>query len=99
MIVDGMKHLLDRGSGRGSAKCKVRNLMVGYSPLEVREEDIETVVVVFKAIFPHLRDFTDRTGRWHKLKAEIWIMDVHLMFALLHIPFDALLCPIVGDYP
>jgi len=72
-IVDDVKRLHDGGSGRGNAKCKLRMLMVGYLPLEVRGEDIEILVVGFKAIFPCLLDLTDHNGRWYKLGSGIRI--------------------------
>jgi len=70
-IVDDMKHLHDGGSGRGNAKCKLRNLKVGYLPLEVRGEDIETLVVGFKVIFPCLTDFTQYNDHWYELRSKL----------------------------
>ena len=70
-IVDDIKHLHDGGSGRGNAKCKLRDLDVGYLPLEVRGEDIETLVVGFKAIFPCLTGFGARNSSWSGLRSEL----------------------------
>jgi len=70
-IVDDMKRLLHGGSGRGNAKCKLRNLAIGYMSLEVRGEDIETIVVGLKVVFPYLVDFKGFTVRWHRLGSKL----------------------------
>jgi len=70
-IVDDIKRLLDGGSGRDNTKCKLRRLMVGYLPLEVHGEDVETVVVGFKVIFPCLTDLTDYGGHWHEPRCKL----------------------------
>ena len=70
--MDDIKCLVDGDSVRGSAKCGLRNLGVGRLPLEVHGEDVETVVVGFKAIFPCLTDLTGYNGRQYKLGSELW---------------------------
>jgi len=70
-IVGDMQHLLDGDSGRGSAKCGLRKLVVGYLPLGVRGEDIGTLADGFKAIFPSLTDLTDYSGRWLELESRL----------------------------
>ena len=70
-IVDDIKHLLGGDSVCGNARCKLRNLAVGNLSLEVRGEDIETVVVGFKAIFPCLMDFKSPTARWFGLRSKL----------------------------
>jgi len=61
-IVGDIQHLLNGGHGRDNTKCELHNLRVGRLLLEVRGEDIETVVVGFKAIFPCLTNFADNEG-------------------------------------
>ncbi|KAF9643754.1 hypothetical protein BDM02DRAFT_3122990 [Thelephora ganbajun] len=67
-IVGDIQRLLDGGSGRDKAKCKLWNLAVGYLPFEVYGEDIETVATGFKFIFPCLMDFFDSSGCWSELR-------------------------------
>ena len=70
-IVSDMQRLLDGGAGRDKAKCKLRGLSVGYSPPRVGGEDLETVVMGFKAIFPHLRFLMDYNGHPYGLRSEL----------------------------
>ena len=56
-IVGDVQRLLNEGVGREKAKRKLRGLTVGCSPLEVSEDDAETVAMAFKVIFPFLEDF------------------------------------------
>jgi len=70
-IVGDMQRLLSGGSGHGNTKCEIRKLVVGFLPLEVREEDIETVVAGFKVIFPCLAGFMDFDGHWHGLESKL----------------------------
>ena len=68
-IVSDMQRLLDGVAGRGKAKCKLRNLSVGFLPLEVGEEDVKNVTVGLKVIFPCLTDLEDFSGTWYKPKS------------------------------
>ena len=70
-IVGDIQRLIDGGYGRNSAKCELRRLVVGYIPLKVHGEDIETIVVGFKVIFPCLTDFTDFNGHWRELGSKL----------------------------
>ena len=62
-IVADIQRLLGGSPGRDKAKCELWYLKVGYLPLEVRGEDIETVAMGFKAIFPLLVSCHGR-GQW-----------------------------------
>lgn len=68
-IVEDIQRMLDGGSGRDKAKCKLKDLNVGCMPLEVREEDIETVAMGLKAIFPCLTSALSAGyyGCWYQL--------------------------------
>jgi len=65
-IVDDMRRLLDRGTGSDTPKCKLSKLRTGCLPLELHEEDIETVAMGFKVIFPCLKSVF-YNSRWHVL--------------------------------
>lgn len=74
-IVSDMRRLLDDAAGRDKVKCKLPSLSVGGLLLGVRGEDIGTVALGFKAIFPYLTDFltdpgADKDG-WYKLKSKL----------------------------
>ena len=66
-----MRYPLDGGAGRDEAKGELRSLLVGQLPLQVRREGIETVVMGFKVIFPHLTDCADYDDRWCKLTSKL----------------------------
>ena len=66
-ITDDMRRLLDRGAGCDQTKCKLRSILVGNMPLEVRKEDIETIAMGFKVIFPCLTDIRGSGGHWQQL--------------------------------
>jgi len=66
-ITSDMQRLLDRGAGRDKAKCKLSELITGYFPNELPGEDIETVMMGFKAIFPHL-EIAGSDGRSFKVE-------------------------------
>ena len=70
-IVGDIQRLLDGGSGDGNTKCGLPELVVGCLPLEVRGEDIETIVAGFKAIFPCLTNFVDDEGHWYELRSKL----------------------------
>jgi hypothetical protein len=70
-IVGDMQRLLDGGSGRDKAKCKVQKLFVGRLPFEVRREDIETVAMGFKVIFPCLMDIAGYSVCWYGLESKL----------------------------
>ncbi|KAF9650183.1 hypothetical protein BDM02DRAFT_3112402 [Thelephora ganbajun] len=70
-IVGGIQRLLGGGFGHDKVKCKLRNLAVGYLLLRVCGEDIETVAMGFKFIFPCLTDFADQSGLWYELGCRI----------------------------
>ena len=70
-IVSDMRRLLDGGTGRDRAKCQLRNLDVGWLPLEVDGEDIETVAMGFKVIFPCLTGFECWDDSWRRLEAKL----------------------------
>ena len=63
-IMNDIRRLLDGGFGCDKAKCRLWCLSAGDVPLEVGEEDIETVVMAFKAIFPCLESCIRVRGRW-----------------------------------
>ena len=63
-IVDDMQRLLDGRFGRDKAKCELRNLRAGRSPLEVCRGDIKNIAKGFKVIFPCL-DTCSGVGRWY----------------------------------
>ena len=65
-IVSDMQRLLDRGTESDTPKCKLSKLTVGSLLLKVHGEDIETVAMGFKVIFPYLKD-VGYIGDWHKL--------------------------------
>ena len=69
-IVANTRRLLDGSSGRGKAKCQLSCLRVGYLPLKVCGEDIETVAMGFKVIFPWLRSCHGR-GQWLSVGAAL----------------------------
>lgn len=70
-IVEDTQRLLDEGSGRDRAKCKLEDLWVGSMPLEIRSEDVETVATGLKAIFPSLI-CAGYDGRWCELRANFF---------------------------
>jgi len=51
-----MQRLLDGGAERDEARCKLRSLFVGSISLEAHEEDIQTITMGLKAIFPYLKN-------------------------------------------
>jgi len=71
-IVKDTQRLLDEGSGRGKAKCKLENLWVGFMPLEIRSEDIGIIATGLKAIFPSLTR-AGYEGRWRELRAKFFV--------------------------
>ena len=72
-IVGDMQRLLDGGAERSKEKCKLRNLAVGYLPLEVREEEVEAVAVGLKVIFPCLTECVDCNGCWFECNLELGV--------------------------
>ena len=70
-IVSDMQRLLDGGAECDKSKCRLRELIVGSSPLEVGREDIEIVAMGFKAIFPCLADVQVLGGSWYQLKSKL----------------------------
>jgi hypothetical protein len=71
-IVEDTQRLLDEGSGRDKAKCKLEELSVGSMPLEIRSEDIETVGTGLKTIFPSLTR-AGYVGRWRELRGFFFV--------------------------
>ena len=71
-IVEDTQRLLDEGSGRDKARCKLEDLWVGSMPLEIRSEDIETVATGLKTIFPSLTR-AGYDGRWRELRAKFFV--------------------------
>jgi len=67
-IVGDMQRLLDGGTERDKAKCKLRSLCVARMPLEVGEEDIQTIAMGLNAIFPDLLDLKSYTGSWPRVR-------------------------------
>lgn len=65
-IVEDIQRLLDGGSGCDRAKCKLKNLWVGSMPLEIPNEDVGTVAMGLKAIFPCLTS-AGHDDRWREL--------------------------------
>ena len=74
-VVGDMQRLLDRNSERDEPKCKLGSLKVGFLPLhEVRREDIGTVAMGFKVIFPCLIFFKGK-GQWSVVQAALKAQD------------------------
>jgi hypothetical protein len=69
-IVDDIRRLLG-GRTSDQPKCRVHELSVGDLPLEVGGEDIDTVAMGLKAIFPCLMDFPDSEGQWDEVKSKL----------------------------
>jgi len=57
-IAGDMQRVFNEGSVRDKPRCELQSLLVGCSPLRVREEDIGTVATGFADIFPYLEDFS-----------------------------------------
>ena len=70
-IVGDMQRLFDGGAGHGKAKCKLWGLVVGDLPLEVGGEDVETVAMGFKVIFPCLTNFGCDDDSWRQLESKL----------------------------
>ena len=70
-IVGDIQRLVDGGTGRDKAKCELRSLMVGFLPLVVSEEDIETVAVGLKVIFPCLTNISYQESRWFEVESRL----------------------------
>jgi len=70
-IADDIRRLLDGGAGRNQTKCKLHSFLVGDLSLKVRGEDIETIAMGFKAIFPCLMKIRDSSGYWQQLKSKL----------------------------
>ena len=70
-IVSDIQRLVDRGIGRDKAKCELRNLMVGFLPLVVSEEDTETVAMGLKVVFPRLMKMSCENERWCEVESKL----------------------------
>ena len=70
-IVGDIQRLVDGGTGRNKTKCELRSLTVGFLPLEVSEEDAETVAMGLKIIFPRLIDISPKNDRWCKVESSL----------------------------
>jgi len=67
-IVRDLQRVFDRGAGRDDAKCRVSNLPVGGGLSIEVQENIETVVMGLKVIFPCLRSLVNRwSSRVHEI--------------------------------
>ena len=70
-IVSDMQRLVSGGIGRDKVKCKLQRMMVRCLPLEVAGEDIETVAMGFKVIFPCLTGLWSQGSDWERLRSKI----------------------------
>jgi len=70
-IIGDIQRLVDGGTGRDKAKCELRTLVVGLLPLEVGEEDTETVAKGLKVIFPRLTDISYNNSRWFEVGSRL----------------------------
>ena len=72
-IVGDIRRLLDEDTRRDKTKCKLQELLVGSLPLEVREEDIETIAMGFESVFPHLKNIVGDDDHWKQVKPRLGI--------------------------
>ena len=70
-IANDIQRLVNRGTGCDKARCELRSLTVGLLPLEVREEDIETVAMGLKVTFPCLMNISCHDGRWCEVNSRL----------------------------
>lgn len=68
-IVRDSQQLLDGGTGREKAKCKVLVFSVGNFSTTLCKEDIKTLGIGFKAIFPCLRQIRYIGKKWMVISA------------------------------
>ena len=73
-IIGDIQRLLDGNFGGNKAKCKLWNLVVGEAPLEVDEEDIETIVMGLRLIFPCLKTCSG-VGQWESVRTALSTFD------------------------
>jgi len=66
-IVSDMQRLLEGGAGLDEAKCKLQSLYVGLSPLDISKEDIETVAMGLRIIFPHITGLWGSNRHWDRV--------------------------------
>lgn len=66
-IVADMQRLLDGGAERDKAKCKLWSYSAGFAPLQVQGQDIQTVEMGFKAIFPNLTTLRGFDRSWGEM--------------------------------
>ena len=67
-IVGDIQRLVDGGAQHDEAKCALWSLTVGSLQPVVREEDIETVAMGLKIIFPRLVNISYHKSRWYEVK-------------------------------
>jgi len=70
-IVGDMQRLLDGGAEHDGAKCKLRGFSVAMTPLEVGEEDIQTIAMGLNAIFPDLMDLDGYSSSWCRVRLKM----------------------------
>jgi len=74
-IVSDMQRLVGGGTGRDKVRCELRRLAVGFLPLDVCEEDIETVAMGLKVIFPCLLSISCPNGSWCEVQSGLRAID------------------------
>lgn len=70
-IVRDMQRLLDGGAERDEAKCKLQSFSVAMTPLEVGEEDIQTIAMGLNVIFPGLMDLDGYSSSWCRVRLKM----------------------------
>jgi len=66
-IVGDIRHMLDGDAGRDKAKCQLQRLSVGSLLLQARGEDIKSIAMGLKVIFPHLKNIAGCHSRWRRV--------------------------------
>ena len=54
-IVDDMQALLDGGVGRNKAKCRLRSLLAGVTPLKLDLAGFQTIEAGLSIVLPHIK--------------------------------------------
>ena len=67
-IVRDIQCLVDEGARHDKAKCELRSLAVYSLPHVVHKEDIGTVAMGLKIIFPRLVSISYGDSRWYEVR-------------------------------
>ena len=70
-IVGDMQSLLDGGAGHNKAKCQLRSIFVGDTPLELDPAGLRAVAMGLNVIFPHMTHLVGHTFRWRELRRQM----------------------------